>query len=165
MSRALLIIDVQIGVCTSATFFNQSELINRVNQRIKQYREQKLPIIFIQHEDDELIYQSDDWQLMDALEAQQHDFYVRKTHANSFYQTELQHILKELGVTSLEVLGAQTQYCVDTTIKFAHGLGYRLFSIPSGTSTTDNEWMTAKETVTFYENIWKNRFVYFWEEE
>lgn len=164
MNRALLIIDLQIGICTSTTFFNQSELITRVNHRIKHYREQKLPIIFIQHEDEELIYQSADWQLMDTLDAQQHDFYVRKTHANSFYQTTLHHILKANGINSLEILGAQTQYCVDTTIKYAHGLGYQLFSLPYGTSTTDNEWMTAQETIAFYEAIWKNRFVHFLEE-
>ena len=48
--------------------------------------------------------------------------FVRKTHANSFYKTNLKEILDQLSVNRIEFCGAQTEYCMDATIKFAHGL-------------------------------------------
>lgn len=63
----------------------------------------------------------------------------------------------------LEICGAQTEYCVDTTIKMAHGLGYQLSMRYGASSTFDNQFMTAKETIQFYENIWEEYFLdLFW---
>lgn len=48
---------------------------------------------------------------------------------------------------------------MDATIKFAHGLGYENFMAPKITSTLNNPFMSAKETIDFYENIWNHRFL------
>ena len=37
-------------------------------------------------------------------------------------QTDFEKVLSELNINNLEVCGAQTEYCVDATIKMAHGL-------------------------------------------
>ena len=63
---------------------------------------------------------------MEELDHQPTDYYLLKTHANSFFQTNLQATLTELGVESIEFCGAQTEYCVDTTIRVAHSLGLSL---------------------------------------
>lgn len=47
----------------------------------------------------------------------------------------------------------------DATIKFAHGLGYENFMVQKATSTLNNPFMSAKETINFYENIWNHRFL------
>ena len=76
-------------------------------------------------------------------------FFVRKTHANSFYKTNLKEILDQLSVNCIEFCGAQTEYCMDATIKFAHGLGYENFMVQKTTSTLNNPFMSAKETIDF----------------
>lgn len=160
MKKALVIIDLQQGVCYGEeTLYNLDHLIQRVNARIEAYRKLELPIIFIQHEDEDLIPQTDTWALHPTLANTPEDYYVAKTHANSFYHTELQKVLDKEQVTDLEIWGAQTQYCMDSTIKFAHGLGYKLFMKPGGSSTVSNEFMSAAQTIGFYENIWRDRFV------
>ncbi|WP_438763639.1 isochorismatase family protein [Enterococcus sp. AZ194] len=88
-------------------------------------------------------------------------YFIEKTHANAFYQTELANLLKRLSVSSVEICGAQSQFCVDATVKFAHGLGYQIFMKRGATTTYATEFMTASQTISFYESIWDRRFVSF----
>ena len=64
-SDALIVIDMQNEVC--AGIYRKEELIEQINQRILTYRKAKKPIIFIQHNDDELIKESEGWQLLPEL--------------------------------------------------------------------------------------------------
>lgn len=98
---------------------------------------------------------------MPQLDAHLEDTRIAKTHANSFYQTDLTEHLKQEQIDCLEVWGAQTQYCVDSTIKFAHGLGFTLYSFPNASSTTDQAACTALQIIAFYEDIWRDRFLTF----
>lgn len=58
-------------------------------------------------------------------------------------------------------LGVETQYCVDSTVKFAHGLGYTIQMQKGVNRAWDNEQMTGEQTVHFYEDIWGGSFVTF----
>lgn len=162
--KALLIIDLQRGLTSfESQLFRLPEVLNAVNQRIIEYRNHDLPIIFIQHDDEDLVLNSDNWQLFDDLDARETDFYVGKTHANSFYQTRLKELLDKLAVTDLEFCGAQTEYCVDTTIRMAHGLGYAC-SMKRGLSTTlNNDVLGAKTIISHHENLWDQRFLTFFD--
>lgn len=160
LSDALLIIDLQKGVCFDGkTIDHFSELMSLVNQRITCYREQNKVILFVQHCDEDLVPQSPAWEFVEELDYQKHDLTIQKTHANSFYQTNLQELLQQNHINSLEICGAQTQFCIDTTVKFAHGLGYRLTMLKNGSITFDNDFLSAKETIAFYETIWDRRFL------
>lgn len=161
LQDALLIIDLQNGVCHGVQpVANLAQVVTGVNQRIKRYRAAQRPVIFVQHTDADLLHGQPDWQLLAELDVRATDHFVEKTHANSFYHTNLQAQLTTLGVRSLEIAGAQTEYCVDTTIKMAHGLGYQLQLVQGLTTTTANPFMSAQATIDFYERrIWKGRFL------
>ena len=164
-TRALLIIDLQKGVETPEhKLFQLDRVLQQVNDRIAVFRQNKRPIVFIQHQDADLVPDSDSWQLFPQLSALPSDYYVGKTHANSFYHTALSDLLKELEVTELEICGAQTQYCVDTTIRMAHGLGYGLSMQRGLTTTLDNGRLSAEDIIIHHEGIWDNRFLTFFEE-
>ncbi len=156
----LIIIDLQNGVCYSKThLFDLQNLITKVNNRISLYRGLQKPIIFVQHCDEELVPEEKSWAIIDNLDVKEQDYFVRKIHANSFYKTNLKNLLDQLSVQKIEFCGAQTEYCMDATIKFAHGLGYENFMVHKATSTLNNSYMSAKETIDFYENIWNHRFL------
>lgn len=158
----LIVIDLQNGVCFSNEhLFDLQNLLTKVNNRIALYREHHKPIIFVQHCDEELVPEEELWAIHVDLDVQKQDYLVRKEHANSFYETSLKTILDELAVQRIEFCGAQTEYCMDATIKFAHGLGYENFMVRKATSTIHNPFMSAQETIDFYENIWSNRFLKF----
>ncbi|KAF1295838.1 amidase [Enterococcus sp. JM4C] len=164
---ALLVIDLQNGVCyTEDQIIHElPQVVTKVNQRITDYLNDERPIIFIRHSDEELIAGSEDWAIIPQIKtigANVH--FIEKTHANSFYQTGLKELLDQLAVSTLEICGAQSQYCVDTTVKFAHGLGYQLLMTHGTTTTYDTQYMTAEQTCEFYESIWNRRFVTFIDE-
>lgn len=64
----LLIIDLQQGVCLgNQTIYNLPSIIERVNQRIESYHQFSKKIIFVQHCDEELVIDSDSWQIIPQL--------------------------------------------------------------------------------------------------
>lgn len=81
----LIIIDLQNGVCYGEThLFDLRNLITKVNNRISLYRGLQKPIIFVQHCDEELVPEEKTWAIIDNLDVKEQDYFVRKTHANSF---------------------------------------------------------------------------------
>ncbi|MCB5955644.1 cysteine hydrolase family protein [Enterococcus sp. CWB-B31] len=163
--KALLIIDLQVGLeSAEKKLFQLERVLNEVNDRIAVYRKENRPIIFIQHEDEELIPDSHAWHLFPELHAEEKDYYISKTHANSFFHTNLTSLLETLGVTQLEICGAQTEYCVDTTIRMAHGLGYNCFMKKGLTTTLNNSRLKASEIIQHHEAIWNLRFLTFFSE-
>lgn len=161
MAKALIVIDMQNGVVNPAgkVIYNQTGLVHLINERIAAYRRAQLPIIFIQHVDETLIPDSPAWQLIPSLDVLSTDLRIQKEHPNAFYRTSLQAILTQRRVDQLEICGAQTEYCVDATIKMAHGLGYQVVMKHGAASTFDNSFMTAPETNTFFERIWRGHFL------
>ncbi|WP_201004837.1 cysteine hydrolase family protein [Paenibacillus glycanilyticus] len=158
----LIIIDLQNGVCYNKEhLFGLEELLFKVNERISLYRKLNKQIIFVQHCDEELIPGEELWAIDAKLDVQEQDFLIKKIHANSFYRTNLKEILDQLNVHSIEFCGAQTEYCMDATIKFAHGLGYKNFMVKNATSTLNNSFMSAEETINFYEKMWNHRYLEF----
>lgn len=64
-NRALLLIDFQKGIeSPSQQLYRLPAVLEKVNQRIAVYRQHHAPIIFVQHEETELPFDSDSWQLL-----------------------------------------------------------------------------------------------------
>ncbi|MDR0298816.1 MAG: isochorismatase family protein [Streptococcaceae bacterium] len=158
LSDILLVIDMQNDVLKACG--GVSRLLKQINKRISDYRQAAKPILFIQHNDEELTKGSRAWRLSPVLDARPEDIYVEKTHANGFYHTNLQEELQKLGVTSIEFSGAMTPYCVNTTLVFAHGLDYHCSMQHGASSTAPKDH--ASRIVNYYENtIWEHRFLEF----
>jgi nicotinamidase-related amidase len=64
------------------------------------------------------------WQLAEGLERMTGDRIISKTYRDSFADTELQRILNASQTTRLVVVGAHSDYCVQTTALSALGHGY-----------------------------------------
>ncbi|POP45908.1 cysteine hydrolase [Superficieibacter electus] len=160
MRRALIIIDMQKGLHTpEKPLFHLAAILAGINQRIAIYRQAGEPVIFIQHHDEDLPAHSLQWQLMDELDVQSEDIIIAKTHANSFYQTTLAGVLQKLKVSDIELCGAQTEYCVDTTIRIAHGLGYGVVMQQGLHTTVDSNLLSAEVIRRHHETLWGGRFL------
>lgn len=145
LADAILVIDLQNGVCKGDQPVAQlAQLIERVNARITAYQAAGRAVIFVQHNDETLLAGQPAWEILPELVVPETAHFVQKTHANSFWHTNLQALLVQERVKSLEICGAQTEYCVDTTIKVAHSLGYQLQMMTGLSTTTANPFMTAE---------------------
>ena len=158
MAEALIVIDMQKAFQYS---YNFNDLIQKINNRIFDYRQANLPIIFIQHNDQDVVRGSDLWQLSNKLDKQEGDTVIEKFHPNAFYQTNLSKVLMSNSIKTIEICGAQTEYCCNATIVMAHGLGYKIIMEHDMTTTFDNNYMIGEDTVSFFENIWDQQFVTF----
>lgn len=138
MKIALLVIDVQQALFdTTPKPYKALEVVENINQLCNWAREAGYPVVYIQHEDEELVVDTPQWQLYDALQPQPDDLFVRKTTPDSFLGTNLDEILHEKGVDRLIICGYATDFCVDTTTRRAAGLGYPIMLASDSHTTHD----------------------------
>ena len=154
MTTALLIIDVQHGLCTGEyEAFEAIRVIERINVVSRKMREAGAPVVVIQHEapDGPLKYGTEGWKLAAGLDVQPTDIHVRKKATDSFHNTDLQGILQAHGVNKLAICGLQSEFCVDTTTRRALALGYPVTLVSDGHSTMNNSVLSAAQ-ITAHHN-------------
>jgi gluconolactonase len=78
-----------------------------------------------------------------GLEAKKGDFVVEKMRMNAFHGTNLENLLRGLGVETLVITGAWTNFSIEHTARHAADAGYNAIVVTDGTSTIDDEWQNA----------------------
>jgi nicotinamidase-related amidase len=128
MKTAVLVIDMQRGLCDDPPRPHEAgEVVQRINALTERARAAGVPVAFIQHENDvDLEFDSERWQLADALHVDSLDTKIRKTTPDSFLRTPLEAWLTGQGVQRVVVCGYSSEFCVDTTVRRAAGLGYEV---------------------------------------
>jgi nicotinamidase-related amidase len=137
-NSALLVIDVQVGVVGEA--FERDLKVANMSKAIDRARASSIPVIWVQHSDEELVLESADWEIVPELTPLPNETKVRKLYRSSFEDTNLENILKDLGVSHLYVCGAETNNCVRHTSHTALEKGYDVTLISDAHTTTGFEW-------------------------
>jgi nicotinamidase-related amidase len=123
---ALLVIDVQKQFFEFSPTTAQSlkEAIEYINAAIDLFRQNELPVISVQHVDEErdLVPGEEGFDLPDALDILPSDLHIQKTYSNSFNKTPLEGELRERGVDTVIVTGFAAEYCVLSTYRGAQDL-------------------------------------------
>ena len=82
-----------------------------------------------------------------------------KTVNSSFKGTGLLEYLMEKNIRTVVVVGLQTAYCIDATIKCGFEHGFKVIVPKNANSTFDNAFMTGEQSYKYYnEFMWKNRY-------
>ena len=137
-NSALLVIDVQVGVMAEA--FERDVKIANMSKAIEKARGESIPVIWVQHSDGGLVLESAEWEVVSELSPMPSEARVRKTFRSSFEETNLEEVLKGLGVSHLYVCGAETNNCVRHTSHTALEEGYDVTLISDAHTTTGFEW-------------------------
>ncbi len=138
-NTALLVIDMQRGVVGGA--HDVERVIDNINALVGRARADEVPVIWVQHSDDELAEGSDSWQYVDDLQRTDDEPLVHKRFGDSFEDTDLESILADLGVGHLVVTGAQTDACIRSTLHGALARGYDATLVSDAHTTEDmREW-------------------------
>jgi len=135
--QALLVIDVQQGLFERKTrVYGENDLLTNINKLIKAARQYEIPVIFIQHENENtLVRDSSAWQLHPRIQPMEDEQVIHKQHGDAFQDTQLQQILDELELTDLLVTGLVSQGCVRATTLGAIRRGFRVQLVSDGHST------------------------------
>jgi len=154
-NSALIIIDMQnafirlegslskMGLDTSRT----SNAIEPIKRLKEEFKAQKLPVIYLQHThrkdglDAGLIAKvfppimdlghciegTWDGEIISELNPETNDYVVKKHRFSGFYNTQLEDVLRSLGIKRLVVTGIATNVCVESTIRDAFYRDYNVF--------------------------------------
>jgi nicotinamidase-related amidase len=134
-NTALLVVDVQNGVVTGA--HERDAVVANIGDLVEKARREKVPVIWVQHESDELVKGEDPWRIVPELSPDQAEPLIEKRYGDSFEDTPLENVLSGLGVGRLVVAGAQTDACIRSTLHGALARGYDATLVSDAHTTED----------------------------
>lgn len=132
---ALLVVDVQNAVVARA--HRRDETIRVIADLVERARRALVPVVWIQHHDDQLAKDSRDWQIVPELSPNEDEIVVHKSYNDAFEETDLETCLDQLGVGRVVVTGAQTEWCIRSTLHGAIARGYDALLVADGHTTND----------------------------
>ncbi|MEV0148365.1 MULTISPECIES: cysteine hydrolase family protein [unclassified Nonomuraea] len=134
-STALLVIDVQNGVMAGT--HDRDRVIANIGALVDRARAEDVPVVWVQHSDDNIKRDSESWQYVPELVRLDPEPLVHKSYADAFEGTELEAVLAGRGVGRLVVTGAQTDECIRSTIHGAFVRGYDVTLVGDAHTTED----------------------------
>ena len=134
-NTALLVVDVQNGAVDRA--HERDAVVANVGSLVEKARREGVPVVWVQHSDEHLARGSDAWQIVSDLTPGDAEPLVEKNHGDSFEDTTLETVLSGLGVGRLVVVGAQTDWCVRSTLHGALTRGYDATLVSDAHTTED----------------------------
>jgi nicotinamidase-related amidase len=138
-NTALLVVDVQNGVVASA--HGRDAVVANIGSLVEKARQEGVPVIWVQHSDEELVKDTDDWRIVPELTPQEAEPQVQKNYGDSFEDTTLEAVLSAAGVGRLIVTGAETDACIRSTLHGAFVRGYDTTLVSDAHTTGDRtQW-------------------------
>ncbi len=132
---ALLVIDVQKGVVDGA--HERDAVVANIGTLVQRAREDGVPVVWVQHSDEEMPIGSDAWEYVPELERRDSEALVHKSFGDSFEGTDLEEVLVDAGAGRLVVTGAQSDACIRSTIHGAFVRGYDVTLVGDAHTTED----------------------------
>ena len=138
-NTALVVIDVQNGVVGGA--YRRDQVVANIGTLVDRARDDGVPVIWVQHSDEQLQKGSEGWEYVPELVRQDSEPLVHKTFGDSFEATDLEEVLARAGVGHIVVAGAQTDACIRSTIHGAFTRGYDVTLVGDAHTTEDqSDW-------------------------
>ena len=156
-NTALIVIDVQKGVVSEV--HQRDVVVANINTLVDKARDEGVPIVWVQHSDEQMAIGTDAWELVPELDRQESEPLVHKTFADSFEDTDLEDVLAKAGVGRLVVSGAQTDECIRSTIHGAFVRGYDVTLVGDAHTTEDQTpWgaPTPDKVIAHTNLYWQN---------
>jgi len=161
---ALLVLDMQdyfLDPTSHAYVPSSGAILRGLNKVIKTYAQREYPIFFTQHintsEDaammgvwwHELISADHPLQSISSALVTDSGITLQKTQYDAFYDTQLDELLENRGVTQVVICGVMTHLCCETTARSAFMRGLEVFFPVDGTATYNRKFhMATLSTLT-----------------
>jgi nicotinamidase-related amidase len=140
----LLVVDVQKGMDVYAAQYNRNnpDLERNIARLQAAWRKSGRPIIHVQHLSKEprspLRPGQPGVEIKDEVRPLPGEPVVQKSVNSAFIGTTLEADLRRRGVTTLVMVGLQTNMCVSTTARMAGNLGFTTYVVSDATATFDH---------------------------
>jgi nicotinamidase-related amidase len=152
MRPALLVIDIQNEFfdINQACSNSLKSAIEYINAAIDLFREKNLPIVVIQHKDEErgLVPGKPGFDVPKSVKLKPQDIRIVKTYGNSFTKTGLAERLRELQVDTVIVSGFCAEYCVLSTYRGAQDFDFTPIMLKGSLASENAEHISFVEEIT-----------------
>lgn len=157
----LLVIDAQKGICNDGLYRFDS-FVNTVQALLSSARKAGVEVVFVRHDDGDgqlLTKGNAEFEIFDAFAPLPSEKIFDKKVNSPFRDSGLLECLLEKGEKELMVVGLQTDYCMDATVKCGFEHGFQMIVPEGGNTTFDNDFMTGEETYNYYNRfMWPKRY-------
>jgi nicotinamidase-related amidase len=149
--KALLILDAQVNMFDESFQIHRAdEIISTLSSLIEKARSKDVPVMYLRNngpvgEPDEP--GTPGWEIHLSFAPRDNELVIDKHTPDGFHETELKAKLDKLGIQHLVVAGMQSEMCVDSTVRKAVELGYKVTLVKDGHSTFDFEDASAVDTI------------------
>ncbi len=154
----LLVVDMQKALTEDEELYDAEAFMDRNIRLIDTARRNNVEVIFVQHDAGEgsgFSAGDEDFEIDPRVAPKEGEKVFVKTINSCFGNKEFKAYMEQQEDKRLMVIGLQTNYCIDATVKSAFERGFEVI-VPEGTNSTfDNDYMTGETTVAYYnEDVW-----------
>ena len=157
----LIVIDIQKGI-TDERLYDFVGFIRNVTGIIDAARKNGVEVIYVQHDDGPgtgFSVGDRDFEIADQVAPKENEKVFIKKVNSCFGNVDFADYLKGSGEKELMIVGLQTNFCIDATVKSAFERGYKVIVPGGANSTFDNNYMDSETTYRYYnEMMWPERF-------
>lgn len=139
-NTALIVIDVQNFYWSEET---HEEYIKNLQEIIGDARNRGLHVIYVKHVWGDNL-EDDMFNVREEIKPLDTEAIVFKRTPGTFFNTNLEEILKGKGIENVIITGMKTNHCCDTTTREASARGYNTMVINEGLRTFDLEGIDGK---------------------
>ena len=154
----LLVVDMQKGLVDEELYAFDS-FLDRTVRLIDTARKHHVEVIFVQHDagpGSGMSVGDDGFEIADQVRPEPGEKVFVKTINSCFGSKDFAACMEQQEDRRLMIIGLQTNYCIDCTVKSAFERGFEVI-IPEGTNSTfDNDYMSGETTYRYYnEDVWE----------
>ena len=154
----LLVIDMQKALIDDELYAFDT-FMERTTRLIDAARKNNVEVIFVQHDagtGSGFSVGDEAFEIADEVAPREGEKVFVKTINSCFGNKDFKAYMEQLDDKRVMIIGLQTNYCIDATVKSAFERGFEVI-IPEGTNSTfDNDYMTGETTVKYYnEDVWE----------
>jgi nicotinamidase-related amidase len=157
----LLVVDTQ-KLITNENLYNFNLFVSNVEKIIDTARKNNIEVIYIRHDDgveSELTKGTDGFEIFEKFKPFKEEKIFDKHVNSAFKESGLLEYLKSKKEKDIIIVGLQTDYCIDATIKCGFEHGFNMIVPAYANTTVDNKFISAEQTYKYYnEFMWQGRY-------
>ena len=157
----LLVIDTQ-KLITNEKLYKFDMFVSNVKEIIQEARLNNIEVIYVRHDDgigNELTKGTDGFEIYEKFQPINNEKIFDKKVNSAFKGTGLLEYLIDKKEKDIIIVGLQTDYCIDATIKCGFEHGFNIIVPAYSNTTVNNKFMSAKQSYEYYnEFMWNDRY-------
>lgn len=151
MNTALLLIDIQNDYFEGGKYelFESITAAEKASSVLGYFRNEKLPVFHVQHissRENATFFKKNTvgCEIHNLVSPSDSETVIIKSYPNSFRDTNLLDELNKLNISNLVVAGMMTHHCIDSTVRAAYDLGFKVTLLHDACATRNLEFNNSK---------------------